>query len=86
MRRMEELAEEDLDSEFLDQANTFCHYIYDNADPKTVSGGRTITGTGVYFHRNPCRKNVAADLSSTYSSLKQINNLKRLMKSKRKNK
>lgn len=47
MRRMEELAEEDLDSEFLDQANTFCHYIYDNADPKTVSGGRTITGTGV---------------------------------------
>ncbi|ROJ35276.1 Guanylate-binding protein 1 [Anabarilius grahami] len=47
MRRMEELEENDLDSEFLEQANTFCHYIYDNADPKTVSGGHTITGTAL---------------------------------------
>uniref|UniRef100_A0A8C2DSA5 GB1/RHD3-type G domain-containing protein n=1 Tax=Cyprinus carpio TaxID=7962 RepID=A0A8C2DSA5_CYPCA len=46
MRRMEELTEKDLDSEFLEQANIFCHYIYECADPKTVSGGRVITGTG----------------------------------------
>ncbi|XDV27831.1 hypothetical protein PO909_031307 [Leuciscus waleckii] len=47
MRRMEELDEEDLDSEFLEQAKTFCRYIYDNADPKVVCGGRTITGTAL---------------------------------------
>ncbi|XP_077078034.1 guanylate-binding protein 2-like isoform X2 [Siphateles boraxobius] len=47
MWRMEELTEKDLDSEFLEQANTFCHYIYFNADPKTVSGGRTITGSAL---------------------------------------
>uniref|UniRef100_A0A673LTA8 GB1/RHD3-type G domain-containing protein n=1 Tax=Sinocyclocheilus rhinocerous TaxID=307959 RepID=A0A673LTA8_9TELE len=47
MRRMEELSEKELDSEFLEQANTFCHYVYNNAEPKTISGGRTITGTGV---------------------------------------
>uniref|UniRef100_A0A8C1Z287 GB1/RHD3-type G domain-containing protein n=1 Tax=Cyprinus carpio TaxID=7962 RepID=A0A8C1Z287_CYPCA len=47
MRRMEELTEKDLDSEFLEQANIFCHYIYECADPKTVSGGRVITGTAL---------------------------------------
>ncbi|XP_050980239.1 guanylate-binding protein 1 isoform X3 [Labeo rohita] len=45
MRRMEQLTEKELDSEFLEQANTFCHYIFASADPKTVSGGRIITGT-----------------------------------------
>ncbi|KAK7163478.1 hypothetical protein R3I93_007515 [Phoxinus phoxinus] len=74
MRRMEELAEEDLDSEFLEQANTFCHYIYDNADPKTVSGGRTITGTAlgnlaeVYVEairsgKVPCLENAVVSLA-----------------------
>ncbi|XP_048066573.1 guanylate-binding protein 1-like [Megalobrama amblycephala] len=47
MRRMEQLTEEELDSEFLEQAKTFCCYIYDNAEPKIVSGGRTITGTAL---------------------------------------
>uniref|UniRef100_A0A672T7L9 Guanylate binding protein family member 6 n=1 Tax=Sinocyclocheilus grahami TaxID=75366 RepID=A0A672T7L9_SINGR len=47
MRRMEELSEKELDSEFLEQANTFCCYIYNNAEPKTVNGGRTITGTSL---------------------------------------
>ncbi|XP_016343808.1 guanylate-binding protein 1-like [Sinocyclocheilus anshuiensis] len=47
MRRMEELSEKELDSEFLEQANTFCHYIYNNAEPKTINGGRTITGTAL---------------------------------------
>ncbi|XP_016385411.1 guanylate-binding protein 1-like [Sinocyclocheilus rhinocerous] len=47
MRRMEELSEKELDSEFLEQANTFCHYVYNNAEPKTISGGRTITGTAL---------------------------------------
>uniref|UniRef100_A0A8C1JUY5 Uncharacterized protein n=1 Tax=Cyprinus carpio TaxID=7962 RepID=A0A8C1JUY5_CYPCA len=46
-KRMEELTEKDLDSEFLEQANIFCHYIYECADPKTVSGGRVITGTAL---------------------------------------
>ncbi|XP_077078036.1 guanylate-binding protein 3 isoform X2 [Siphateles boraxobius] len=47
MWRMEELTEKDLDSEFLEQAKTFCRYIYDNAEPKIVCGGRTITGTAL---------------------------------------
>ncbi|KAF4117617.1 guanylate-binding protein 1-like isoform X2 [Onychostoma macrolepis] len=47
MRRMEELTEKELESEFLEQANTFCHYIFDSAEPKTVSGGRIITGTAL---------------------------------------
>ncbi|XP_051738776.1 guanylate-binding protein 1-like isoform X2 [Ctenopharyngodon idella] len=74
MRRMEELKENDLDSEFLEQANTFCHYIYDKADPKTVSGGRTITGTAlgnlaeVYVEairsgKVPCLENAVVSLA-----------------------
>ncbi|XP_058613771.1 guanylate-binding protein 1-like [Onychostoma macrolepis] len=47
MRRMEQLSEKELESEFLEQANTFCHYVYNNAEPKTVSGGRAITGTAL---------------------------------------
>ncbi|XP_058604645.1 guanylate-binding protein 1-like [Onychostoma macrolepis] len=47
MRIMEQLSEKELESEFLEQANTFCHYVYNNAEPKTVTGGRTITGTAL---------------------------------------
>ncbi|CAM4589258.1 unnamed protein product [Leuciscus chuanchicus] len=74
MRRMEELDEEDLDSEFLEQAKTFCRYIYDNADPKVVCGGRTITGTAlgnlaeVYVEaicsgKVPCLENAVVSLA-----------------------
>lgn len=51
MRRMENLTEEDLEPEFLQQANAFCHYIYNSAEPKTLSEGRVVTGTGVYHYR-----------------------------------
>uniref|UniRef100_A0A671K1B9 Guanylate-binding protein 1-like n=1 Tax=Sinocyclocheilus anshuiensis TaxID=1608454 RepID=A0A671K1B9_9TELE len=47
MWRMEELTEKELESKFLEQANTFCRYIYNNSKTKTVSGGRTITGTAL---------------------------------------
>ncbi|XP_056336261.1 guanylate-binding protein 1-like [Danio aesculapii] len=47
MRRIEDLPEVELDSEFLHQANAFCSYIYHNAQPKTVKGGHTITGTAL---------------------------------------
>ncbi|XP_058604769.1 guanylate-binding protein 1-like [Onychostoma macrolepis] len=47
MWRMEELTEKELDSKFLEQANTFCCYIYKNSETKTVTGGRTITGTAL---------------------------------------
>ncbi len=53
MRKMEELTEKELESEFLEQANTFCRYVYNNAEPKTITGGRTITGTGVCLHKIP---------------------------------
>ncbi|XP_059358640.1 guanylate-binding protein 1-like [Carassius carassius] len=47
MWKMEELTEKELESKFLEQANTFCHYIYNNSETKTVSGSRTITGTAL---------------------------------------
>ncbi|XP_050985109.1 guanylate-binding protein 1 isoform X2 [Labeo rohita] len=47
MQRMEQLTEKELDSGFLEQADTFCSYVYDNSEPKTVTGGRTITGTAL---------------------------------------
>uniref|UniRef100_A0A673LVJ5 Guanylate-binding protein 1-like n=1 Tax=Sinocyclocheilus rhinocerous TaxID=307959 RepID=A0A673LVJ5_9TELE len=73
-KRMEELTEKELDSEFLEQANTFCHYIFDSADPKTVTGGRTITGTAlgnlaeVYVEairsgKVPCLENAVVSLA-----------------------
>uniref|UniRef100_A0A8C1BKS1 Guanylate binding protein 2 n=1 Tax=Cyprinus carpio carpio TaxID=630221 RepID=A0A8C1BKS1_CYPCA len=74
MRRMEELTKKELDSEFLEQANTFCCYIYNNAEPKTVNGGRTITGTAlgnladVYVEairsgKVPCLENAVVSLA-----------------------
>ncbi|KAK9979972.1 hypothetical protein ABG768_013374 [Culter alburnus] len=74
MWRMEQLTEEELDSEFLEQAKTFCRYIYDNAEPKIVSGGRTITGTAlgnlaeVYIEairsgKVPCLENAVVSLA-----------------------
>uniref|UniRef100_A0A8C1V8C2 GB1/RHD3-type G domain-containing protein n=1 Tax=Cyprinus carpio TaxID=7962 RepID=A0A8C1V8C2_CYPCA len=47
MRRMEQLTEKELESEFLEQANNFCCYVYNNAEPKTVTGGCTLTGTAL---------------------------------------
>ncbi|XP_043076971.1 guanylate-binding protein 1 [Puntigrus tetrazona] len=74
MRRMEELTEKELESEFLEQANTFCCYIYENTEPKTVTGGRTITGTAlgnlaeVYIEairsgKIPCLENAVVSLA-----------------------
>ncbi|XP_051990667.1 guanylate-binding protein 1 [Xyrauchen texanus] len=47
MRKMEELTEAELEPEFVQQANTFCSYIYGSAEPKTIRGGRTVTGTAL---------------------------------------
>ncbi|RXN34793.1 guanylate-binding 1-like protein [Labeo rohita] len=74
LQKMEELTEEELDSKFLEQANTFCRYIYNNSEPKTVSGGRTITGTAlgnlaeVYVEairsgKVPCLENAVVSLA-----------------------
>ncbi|TRY66318.1 hypothetical protein DNTS_024315 [Danionella cerebrum] len=74
MKRMEELTESELDSEFLEQANTFCQYIYSNSDAKTITGGQTITGAAlgnlaeVYVEaigsgKIPCLENAVVSLS-----------------------
>ncbi|XP_051555404.1 guanylate-binding protein 1-like [Myxocyprinus asiaticus] len=74
MRRMEELTEAELEPEFLQQANTFCNYIYDSAEPKTIRGGRTVTGTAlgnlaeVYVEairsgKVPCLENAVVSLA-----------------------
>nr|XP_055059162.1 guanylate-binding protein 1 [Misgurnus anguillicaudatus] len=74
MKRMEELSEDDLEPEFLQQANTFCNYIYNCAEPKTLSGGRTVTGIAlgnlaeVYVEairsgKVPCLENAVVSLA-----------------------
>uniref|UniRef100_A0A672N7J5 GB1/RHD3-type G domain-containing protein n=1 Tax=Sinocyclocheilus grahami TaxID=75366 RepID=A0A672N7J5_SINGR len=68
MRRMEELTEKELDSEFLEQANTFCHYIFDSADPKTVTGGPLGNLAEVYVEairsgKVPCLENAVVSLA-----------------------
>ncbi|XP_060796123.1 guanylate-binding protein 1-like [Neoarius graeffei] len=44
LKRMEELTDEDLDESFVDEANKFCNYIFDEAQPKTMRGGLGVTG------------------------------------------
>ncbi|XP_060796129.1 guanylate-binding protein 1-like isoform X1 [Neoarius graeffei] len=44
LQRMEELTIKDLDESFVDEANKFCNYIFDEAQPKTMRGGLGVTG------------------------------------------
>ncbi|XP_036418328.1 guanylate-binding protein 1 [Colossoma macropomum] len=74
LRRMEELTEVELDPRFLQRAKEFCNYVFSNAKPKTVTGGRTLTGTvlgnltEVYVEairsgRIPCLENAVETLA-----------------------
>ncbi|XP_030641366.1 guanylate-binding protein 1-like [Chanos chanos] len=44
MKQMELLTDEDLDPSFVEQAQDFCTYIFNNAEAKTMSGGLSLTG------------------------------------------
>ncbi|KAL2103141.1 hypothetical protein ACEWY4_000009 [Coilia grayii] len=44
MRQMEQLTDDDLDESFVEEAENFCHYIFSNAQPKTMRGGLGVTG------------------------------------------
>ncbi|KAL2103142.1 hypothetical protein ACEWY4_000010 [Coilia grayii] len=44
MRQMEQLTDDDLDESFVKEAENFCHYIFSNAQPKTMRGGLGVTG------------------------------------------
>ncbi|MGH0182620.1 UNVERIFIED_CONTAM: hypothetical protein FKN15_009976 [Acipenser sinensis] len=44
MRRIEELADSDLEPVFVEQTKNFCAYIFNNTETKTMSGGSTING------------------------------------------
>lgn len=44
--KMEELTERDLNPRFLQHADEFCSYVFNNAKPKTLTGGRMLTGSG----------------------------------------
>ncbi|XP_030641359.1 guanylate-binding protein 1-like [Chanos chanos] len=44
MRQMEQLTDADLDPSFVEQAQDFCTYIFNNAEAKTMSGGFSLTG------------------------------------------
>ncbi|XP_038600918.1 guanylate-binding protein 1-like [Tachyglossus aculeatus] len=43
--KLEELRENDLESEFVEQAERFCSYIFQHAEAKTIQGGIVINGT-----------------------------------------
>ncbi|KTG18815.1 hypothetical protein cypCar_00017310 [Cyprinus carpio] len=75
MRRMEQLTEEELESEFLEQANNFCCYVYNNAEPKTVTGGCTLTGTGGKIHneyQDMCQQNHDASRMQCEEVLREV--------------
>ncbi|XP_015264871.1 PREDICTED: guanylate-binding protein 1-like [Gekko japonicus] len=45
LQRLEELEEEDLEPDFLEPVTTFCEHIWNTSRPKTVPGGRVVSGT-----------------------------------------
>ncbi|XP_060727505.1 guanylate-binding protein 1 isoform X2 [Tachysurus vachellii] len=47
LSRMEELSEKDLDARFLQRADDFCSYVFNNAKPKTLTGGRILIGSAL---------------------------------------
>ncbi|KAK2868500.1 hypothetical protein Q7C36_000371 [Tachysurus vachellii] len=47
LSRMEELSETDLDARFLERADDFCSYVFNNAKPKTLTGGRILIGSAL---------------------------------------
>ncbi|XP_041940228.1 guanylate-binding protein 1-like isoform X3 [Alosa sapidissima] len=44
MRRLEELTDADLESDFVEVAKQFCSHIFSSAKPKTMRGGLGVTG------------------------------------------
>ncbi|XP_076119031.1 guanylate-binding protein 7-like isoform X3 [Alosa pseudoharengus] len=44
MRRMEELMDADLDSDFVEATKQFCSHIFSSTKPKTMRGGLRVTG------------------------------------------
>ncbi|XP_065430011.1 guanylate-binding protein 1-like isoform X3 [Chrysemys picta bellii] len=42
--RLEELQEDELDSEFQEQVVLFCHHVWETSKPKTIPGGHMVTG------------------------------------------
>ncbi|MCJ8745026.1 hypothetical protein PDJAM_G00125580 [Pangasius djambal] len=74
LKRMEELSESDLDGRFLQRAQEFCSYVFRSAKPKTLTGGRMLTGGAlgtlaeVYVEaicsgQVPCLENAVESLS-----------------------
>lgn len=43
--RLEEMEEDELDPDFVEVANCFCEHVWKTSRPKTVPGGKVVTGT-----------------------------------------
>lgn len=43
--RLEEIEEDELDPEFVERASCFCEHVWKTSRPKTVPGGKVVTGT-----------------------------------------
>ncbi|XP_051990510.1 guanylate-binding protein 1-like [Xyrauchen texanus] len=79
MRRMEQLTEAELDPDFLQEAKMFCKYIYGSAESKTVTEGRTVTGTvlgslaelyveAIRTGNVPCLENAVVSLAQIHNA------------------
>ncbi|XP_078507497.1 guanylate-binding protein 3-like [Lissotriton helveticus] len=44
LHRIEELQEHELEPDFVAQSQTFCRYIFENCNVKTIKGGHVVTG------------------------------------------
>ncbi|MEE6509892.1 hypothetical protein FKM82_028351 [Ascaphus truei] len=47
LKHLENLLESQLEPMFVQQAHTFCDYVYKNSQPKTLPGGHTVDGRGL---------------------------------------
>ncbi|XP_014818177.1 PREDICTED: guanylate-binding protein 1-like, partial [Calidris pugnax] len=45
LERLEELGDEEINPEFQQQVEKFCGHVWENSPPKTILGGRVITGS-----------------------------------------
>ncbi|XP_044847493.1 guanylate-binding protein 1-like [Mauremys mutica] len=78
LARLEELREDELDSEFQEQVSQFCHHIWETSTSKTIPGGHVVTGAMLgnlavtYVHT--IRSGAVPCMESAVLALAQIEN------------
>ncbi|XP_044847059.1 guanylate-binding protein 1-like isoform X3 [Mauremys mutica] len=77
--RLEELREDELDSEFQEQVARFCHHVWETSKPKTIPGGHVVTGAMLgnlaVTYVDAIRSGVVPCMESAVLALAQMENL-----------